>query len=107
MYDVFGLADCDTDHCLVVAEVGERLTGNKQAAQKSDVEGFNLWMLNELEVRKQYQIEISNRFAAMENLFNSIYFAFHRSNTRSPRTYGYGDSQIQIKNNLHKYKLYR
>jgi hypothetical protein len=29
--------------------------------------------------------------------FNSIYFPFHKSNTRSPRTYGYGDSQIKIK----------
>jgi hypothetical protein len=38
--------------------------------------------------------------------FNSVYFAFHRSNTRSPRTYGYGDSQIKCKNNLHTYKLY-
>jgi len=46
-------ADCDTDHCQVVAEVRER---------------FNLRKLNELEVRKQYQIEISNRFAALENL---------------------------------------
>ena len=27
----------------------------------------NLRKLNELEVRKQYQIEISNRFAALEN----------------------------------------
>jgi len=32
------------------------------------VERFNLWVLNELEARKQYQIEISNRFAALENL---------------------------------------
>jgi len=32
------------------------------------VEIFNLWKLNELEVRKRYQIEISNRFAALENL---------------------------------------
>ena len=29
---------------------------------------FYLRQLNELEVRKQYQIEISNRFAALENL---------------------------------------
>jgi len=29
-------ADCDTDHCLVVAEVSERFTGCKQAAQKCD-----------------------------------------------------------------------
>jgi len=32
------------------------------------VERFNLWKLSELEVRKQYQIKISNRFAALENL---------------------------------------
>jgi len=31
-------------------------------------EKFNLRKLNELEVRKQYQIEITNRFAALENL---------------------------------------
>jgi hypothetical protein len=35
------------------------------------VERFNLRELNELEVRKQYQIEISNRFAAFENLSDS------------------------------------
>jgi len=32
---------------------------------------FNLRKLNELEVRKQYRIEISNRFAALENLSGS------------------------------------
>ena len=31
-------------------------------------ERFNLRKLNELEVRKQYQIEIKNRYAALENL---------------------------------------
>ena len=41
---------------------------NKQAAQNFDGEGFNLRKLNELEVRKQYQIEITNRFAALGNL---------------------------------------
>ena len=64
-------ADCDTDHYLVVAEVRERVGVSKQAAQKFDVERFNLRKLNELEVRKQYQIEISNRFAALENLSDS------------------------------------
>jgi hypothetical protein len=38
------------------------------AAQKSDVERFNLRNINDLEVRKQYQIKISNRFSTMENL---------------------------------------
>ena len=33
-----------------------------------DGERLNLRKLNELEVRKEYQIEITNRFAALENL---------------------------------------
>ena len=41
---------------------------SKQAAQKFGGERFNLRKLKELEVRKQYQIEISNRFAALEKL---------------------------------------
>ena len=44
---------------------------SKQVAQKVDVERFNLRQLNELEVRKQYQNKISNRFAALENLSDS------------------------------------
>ena len=52
----------------VVAKVRERLAVSKGAAQKFVVERFNLKKLNELEVRKQYQIENSNRFAALENL---------------------------------------
>ena len=45
-------ADCDTDHCLVVAEVTESLAVSKQAAQKFDGKRFNLRKLNELEVSK-------------------------------------------------------
>jgi len=44
------------------------LTVSKQEAQKYDVERFNIRKLIELEVRKQYQIKISNRFAALENI---------------------------------------
>jgi len=40
----------------------------KQAAQRLDRHRFNLSKLNELEVRKQYQVEITNRFAALETL---------------------------------------
>jgi hypothetical protein len=35
------------------------------------VERFNLRKQNELEVRKKYQIKISNRYAALENLNDS------------------------------------
>jgi hypothetical protein len=52
----------------VVAKVVERLAVSKQAAQKFEGGRFNLIKLNELEVRKQYETEISNRFAASENL---------------------------------------
>jgi glycine betaine/choline ABC-type transport system substrate-binding protein len=55
----------------VAAKLRERLAVRIQAAQKSFEERFNLRKLNELEVRKQYQIEISNRFAASENLSDS------------------------------------
>jgi hypothetical protein len=61
-------ADCDTDHYLVVAKVRERLAVSKQAERKFDGQRFKLRNLNELEFRKQYQIEITNRFAALENL---------------------------------------
>jgi len=60
-----------TDPYLVVAEVRERWAVNKKAAQKLDVETFNLMKLNELEVRKQYQIKISKRFTALGNLSDS------------------------------------
>jgi hypothetical protein len=43
------------------------LAVRKQAAQKFEGR-FNLRKLNDLEVRKQYQIEITNRFAALENV---------------------------------------
>jgi len=52
----------------VAVKVIKQLAGHTQTAQKVDVERFNLRMLNALDVRKQYQIKISNRFAAMENL---------------------------------------
>jgi hypothetical protein len=59
-------ADCDTEHYLAVEKVRERLAVSKQAAQKFDAERFNLKNVSELEVRKQYQLKISNRFAALE-----------------------------------------
>ena len=60
-------ADCDTDHYLVIAKVRERSAVVKQVAQRFDRQRFNLRKLNEPEVREQYQIEITNRFAALEN----------------------------------------
>ena len=61
-------ADCDTDHYLVITKSRERLAVGKQAAQRFNRQRFNLRNLNEPEVREEYQIEITNRFAALENL---------------------------------------
>jgi hypothetical protein len=55
----------------VVAKVRETLSTRKQAVQKTDVERFNLKKLSEIQVRKQFQIELSKRFAALENLNDS------------------------------------
>jgi len=63
--------DCDTEHYLVVAKCRGRLAVSKQAAQKFDVERFNLRKLSENEVRKQYQVKVSNSFAASENFSDS------------------------------------
>jgi len=73
MLDVrsFSGVDCDSDHLLVVAKVRERLAVSKQAAQKFGGERFNLRKFNELEVMKQYQMKISKRSAALENLSDS------------------------------------
>ena len=48
----------------------DRLAVSKQAAQKFGGQRFNLRKLNELDVMKQYKIEITNRFAALKNLCN-------------------------------------
>jgi len=64
----FREANCDTDHYLVVAKLRRKLAVRKQATQKFDEERINLRKLNELGVKEKYQIEIRNRFAALENL---------------------------------------
>jgi hypothetical protein len=49
----------------VVTKVWERLAVSKQ---KLGGQRFNFMKLNELQFRKKHQIEITNRFAALENL---------------------------------------
>ena len=55
----------------MLVEVRVILALSKLAKQKFAVERFNLRKLDELNVRKQYQIKISNRFADLENLSDS------------------------------------
>ena len=65
---IFREAYCDTHHYMVAGKVRERLAVSKQAAQKLDGERFNLRKLKDLEVTKQCQIDITNRFAALGNI---------------------------------------
>jgi len=73
MFDVrfFKEADFDIDHCSVVARCREIQVLIKHKAQKSDVERFNLRKVSETGFSKQYQIKISNRFAASQDLNDS------------------------------------
>jgi hypothetical protein len=61
-------ADCDSGHCLGVTKVRERLAGNKQIPHKFRLEWFNPKKLNEVKGKKQFCVEVSNRFAALEDL---------------------------------------
>jgi hypothetical protein len=64
----FRAANCDTDHYLVVAKDWERLAVSKQRSQRFHIERFNLKKLNEVAAKEKYQVEVSNRFAALKDL---------------------------------------
>jgi hypothetical protein len=56
------------DHYLVVAKIRERIAVNKQGSQKCHVERFNHKMLNEIEGKEKYHVEVSNRFAVFSSV---------------------------------------
>jgi hypothetical protein len=64
----FSTADCDNDPYLVVGKVRERLAVNKQRSHRFDMERFNPKKLNEVQGKEQFRVEVSNRFAALEDL---------------------------------------
>jgi phosphomevalonate kinase len=68
----FRTADCDSDYYLVVAKVRERLAVNKQRSQRFDMEKFYFKKLNDVEVKEQFRVEVSNRFAALEDLDTEV-----------------------------------
>jgi hypothetical protein len=63
----FRATDCDTDYCLVVAKIRERIAVNKQGSHKFHMERFNLKKLNEVEGKEKYRVEVSHRFAALDD----------------------------------------
>jgi hypothetical protein len=51
-----------------VAKIREILAVNKQESHKFHVERFNLKKSNKVEGKEKYDVEVSNRFAALEDL---------------------------------------
>jgi hypothetical protein len=49
----------------VAAEQRERLSGSKRVAENLDMQRFDLRKLNDAEVKEQYQVKITKRFAAL------------------------------------------
>jgi hypothetical protein len=52
----------------VVVKVRERLAVNKQRLHRFHTERINLNKLHEVEGKEKYCIDVSNRFAALEDL---------------------------------------
>jgi hypothetical protein len=52
----------------VVAKVRERLAVSQQTTHRDHMERFSCKKLLKVEGKKQYRVEISNRFAALESL---------------------------------------
>jgi hypothetical protein len=76
-------ADCDTDHCLVVAKVRERISVSKWGRLKFDLERFDLKKLHDIEVKEKYQVEMSNSFAALESSAKDN-LGYHRLDHNKP-----------------------
>jgi hypothetical protein len=64
-------ANCDSDHCLVLAKVRERLALIKQRSQ-IHMDRFNLKKLNEIEGKEQFRVQLSNLFAALEEFDTEV-----------------------------------
>jgi hypothetical protein len=55
-----------------VAKLRERISVGKRARQNFDLERFDLKRLDDIEVKENYQVEISNRFVALESSDESL-----------------------------------
>jgi hypothetical protein len=62
------ICDFDTDQYLMVAKIREKLAANKQRPHRFNTEMFSIKTLNEAQGREKYRVEVSNRFAALEDL---------------------------------------
>jgi heme oxygenase len=56
----------------VVAKFRESLTVNKQRSHSLHTERFNLKKLKDVVGKEQFRVEVSNRFAALEDLDREV-----------------------------------
>jgi hypothetical protein len=56
----------------VVVKVRERLAVNKRRSHSLHTDRFNLKKLNDVEGKEQFRAEVSNRFAALEDLETEV-----------------------------------
>jgi hypothetical protein len=56
------------NHYQLVVKIRESLAVNKQGSHKYQMEKFNLKKLNNVEGKEKYRVEVSNKFAALEDL---------------------------------------
>jgi hypothetical protein len=84
-------AECDAYQYLVIVKVRGRLSVSKRETRKSDMKRFSLKKLVEVDGKERYQVNISNRFAALENLgddvvMNRVWETFSQSGSRLLRS---------------------
>jgi hypothetical protein len=56
----------------VISELRKKLLISKQVMQHFGMEKFYLEKINDVEVKEQCQIHISNRYATLENLDDNV-----------------------------------
>jgi hypothetical protein len=55
-----------------VVKLKQRISVSKRTRQKFGLQKFDLKKLNDIEVMEKYQVEVSNKFAGLENLDESL-----------------------------------
>jgi hypothetical protein len=82
----------------VVAKFRERLAASKQTTHRVHMEWFNLKKLNDVEGKEHYHVQISNRFADLENLDADV------DNNRASRNIS-ANTNILVKQIIGYYEL--
>jgi hypothetical protein len=72
MFDHTGQQIVMLTQYLVAAKDRERLAVNKQKSHRFRMQRFILKKLNEIEGKEQYRVEVSNKFAALEDLDTEV-----------------------------------